>query len=267
MSYRRPDISGFYVYQYVRTFASEHGPVGSPYYVGKGHGKRAYKKNDVEIRSPKDKSRVVILAKDLSEDEAFYMEKQLIKFHGRIDLGTGCLRNRTDGGEGSSGAIRTEAMRARTSAVHKGMKHSDAAKAKMSLSRTGTKQSEETKARKSVAQTGKKLSPLSEEYKAKISAFNKGRPKPVGMGAKVAAANRLRKLSEETRAKISSSLTGKKRSDESKAKQSASNKGKVPANKGKTHSEEAKEKMSAAQKLVWSKRHESNAKTNVTVKP
>ena len=265
--YRRPHISGFYVYQYVRTFASEYGPAGSPYYVGKGHGKRAFNKNDVEIRLPKDRSKIIVVASDLTEDEAFFMEKQLIKFHGRIDLGTGCLRNRTDGGEGSSGAIRTAEHKAKISAAHKGLRHTDEARAKMSRSRTGSKRSEETKARMSAAGKGKHGRPMSEEAKAKISAATKGRPKPQGFSDKIAAANRLRKLSETSRAKISALLTGKKRSEESRAKQSASNKGTVPHNKGKAHSKETKLRMSAAQKRVWDERHKSNAITNASAKP
>lgn len=265
-AYRRPSISGFYVYQYVRTFASEHGPAGSPYYIGKGYGKRAYKKERREIQPPKDKSKILVLAKDLAEDEAFFMEMQLISTYGRIDLGTGCLRNRTNGGEGGSGAIRTAEHRAKVSAVHKGLRHTDAAKAKMSKSRTGTKRSEETKARMSASFRGRKIGPMSEEQKAKISATTKGRPKPEAFKAKISEANRGRKLSEASRAKISRSLAGKKASAESRAKQSASRKGKVPHNKGKTHSKETKAKMSAAQKQRWDKRHESDEKTDALVK-
>lgn len=264
-NYRRPVISGFYVYQYVRTFASEHGPAGSPYYIGKGHGLRAYKKNPIEaIRTPKDKSMIVIIAKDLSEDEAFFMEKQLIKFHGRINLGTGCLRNRTDGGEGGSGAVRTAEMKAKVSAVHKGLRHTAEAIAKMIKSRTGSKRSEETKARMSASFRGRKLGPMSEEEKAKRSAALKGRPKPQGFSEKISAANRRRKLSEESKAKISRSLTGKKASEETRAKQSAIRKGRVPGNKGMKHKEETKAKMSALLKERWERGDYDNRKKRNT---
>lgn len=260
--YRRPQISGFYVYQYLRTVDSKNGKAGSPYYVGKGHGKRAFCKNSIEIRLPRDKSGIVIMAAGLTEEQAFCMEIDLIRIHGRIDLGTGCLRNKTNGGEGTTGAIRTAEMRAKVSAVHKGLKHSDAAKAKMSLSRTGTKRSDETRARMSAAGKGKHNGPMSEAAKAKISAANIGKPKPLGFKEKIAAANRRRKLSEESKAKISRSLTGKKRSEESKAKQSASGKGSVPHNKGKVASKETRAKMSATHKRRWDKRHESDEKAD-----
>jgi hypothetical protein len=82
---------------------------GSPYYIGKGKDKRAWKKNKKEaIKPPKDQSKIKILSHRLSEYEAFLLEIKLISIYGRKDLNTGVLRNRTDGGDGSSGAILSE---------------------------------------------------------------------------------------------------------------------------------------------------------------
>lgn len=213
-------MSDFYVYQYVRTSPSEHGPSGSPYYIGKGRGRRAYRKNSIEIRRPQEDSCIVMLFEGLSEHEAFEMEKQLIKTLGRIDLGTGCLRNRTDGGEGGSGSIKTAAMRAMISAAHKGLKFSEETKARMAKARTGAKHSEETKFRMSALRKGKRGRQWTNEEKAKLSASTRGKVKPEGFKEKISAANRRRVLSSETKAKIAASLTGRKASEETRAKHS-----------------------------------------------
>jgi len=89
----------FYVYLYLREKDSDHGLKDSPYYVGKGHGMRAYG-NHNNIAVPKDKNRIEIIEFGLTEEAAFLLEMMLIQFYGRIDLGTGILQNRTDGGDG-----------------------------------------------------------------------------------------------------------------------------------------------------------------------
>lgn len=87
----------FYVYTYLRED-------GTPYYVGKGSGDRAYKKwNKKDTKPPKDQTRIVIVEDNLDEQSAFDLEIKLIAQYGRKDLGTGILYNKTDGGEGSSG--------------------------------------------------------------------------------------------------------------------------------------------------------------------
>jgi hypothetical protein len=91
----------FYVYVFFRND-------GTPYYVGKGKGGRAWWKRKAGVKPPKNLNLVKILVKDLSESEAYEWEIDLIALLGRKDLGTGCLRNRTDGGEGASGAVRSE---------------------------------------------------------------------------------------------------------------------------------------------------------------
>ncbi|NBV27993.1 hypothetical protein EBS02_03090 [bacterium] len=96
----------FYVYMYLRKN-------GTPYYVGKGKGDRAFRTHNRRIRPPKDKSRIVFHTKDLSEDKAFALEVELIAKYGRIDNGTGILRNLTDGGEGTSGLIMSDEFRAK----------------------------------------------------------------------------------------------------------------------------------------------------------
>jgi hypothetical protein len=93
----------FYVYAYLRSEDSDTAKAGTPYYIGKGTGKRAYKKHRKSNITPKDKSNIVIIKDLLSESDAFELEKQLIQQYGRKDIGTGILSNLTDGGEGSYG--------------------------------------------------------------------------------------------------------------------------------------------------------------------
>ena len=85
-------MNKYYVYEYLREN-------GTPYYVGKGSGFRAYCKRPYK---PNDKSRIRIVADKLTEQEAFNLEVELIAKYGRKDLGTGILKNKTDGGEGPS---------------------------------------------------------------------------------------------------------------------------------------------------------------------
>lgn len=122
----------FYVYAYLRK-SNE-----TPYYIGKGTGKRYLGVHNVSV--PKDKSKIVFLESNLTEIGALAIERRMIEWYGRKDLGTGILHNRTDGGEGAEGAIR----------------------------------SAETKMKMSLSHAGKEKPPFSEEHKRNISLSKKG---------------------------------------------------------------------------------------------
>jgi hypothetical protein len=99
------DEKRFYTYAFLRKD-------GTPYYVGKGQGNRAFQKYGRKgAPTPADKSRIIFLKTGLTEKEAFKHEKYMIAVLGRKDLGTGILRNLTDGGEGPSGWVATEETR------------------------------------------------------------------------------------------------------------------------------------------------------------
>jgi hypothetical protein len=97
-------MNNFYTYAYLRED-------GTPYYIGKGRGKRIYQNNHNVSVPPKE--RRLILKQNLTEEEAFKHEIYMISVIGRKNIGTGILRNLTDGGEGGSGAIRSNEYRER----------------------------------------------------------------------------------------------------------------------------------------------------------
>lgn len=93
----------YYVYQYLRED-------GTPYYIGKGKGNRAYAKHirhGVDL-TPSNRNQIEILVEDLNEKDALELEIELIRYYGRLDLENGILENRSFGGEGDSELIKKQ---------------------------------------------------------------------------------------------------------------------------------------------------------------
>lgn len=92
---------------------------GSPYYIGIGLPDRPFAphKHGGANLLPANPLNIVIMETGLSFNEAKELEKYWIAFYGRKDLGTGILRNRTNGGEGTSGLKRTEESKAKGTAT------------------------------------------------------------------------------------------------------------------------------------------------------
>jgi len=186
----------YYVYAYVRSVDSPTAKVGTPYYIGKGSGRRAYAKHTT-VSVPKDKSKIIIMESNLSEVGALALERRYINWYGRKDNSTGILLNRTDGGEGFSGLVILEETRRKLSFANTGKTASEETKQKMSRSQTGRITSEETKRKLSLANTGRVHS---EETKRKMLLTRTNKHGWV--------------QSEETKQKLSLAHTGKGKSEE-----------------------------------------------------
>lgn len=206
----------FYVYQYVRTD-------GTPYYIGKGQGNRAWSRNKNErIKRPPTDDRIIIVKNNLTENEAHTLEIELISEYGRKDLGTGILHNLTNGGEGSSGRKnspshiaalvkanigntytlgkkRPKEVVERIAKANTGKKRSDETKRKLSKAHLGKKDSAETRLKKSnSAKKPKSTKHVENIRKSKLGNKNPmyGKPSP----------NKGRKMSEEQKEKIRQSV-------------------------------------------------------------
>jgi hypothetical protein len=102
---------------------------------------------------------------NLTEQQAFDLEKFLIKFYGRLDLGTGCLCNHTDGGEGAAGYKHTPAALEKMAAAAKNI--SSITRQKMSKARRERVHTLESNLKRSAALKGKSK-PLSHRLKHSI---------------------------------------------------------------------------------------------------
>lgn len=109
----------YYTYAYLREDRT-------PYYIGKGSGKRLFYKYGKNCKPPKDKSRIIKLKQNLTEEEAFKHEKYMIAVFGKKCDGTGILMNISDGGNappiicGNNHHMKTEEYKKRVSEKLKG---------------------------------------------------------------------------------------------------------------------------------------------------
>ena len=151
----------YYVYAYLRNKDSSTASANTPYYIGKGKGRRMYEKHKVNL--PRDYKRIQIIDQQLSESEAVHLEILLIAKYGRKDIGTGILRNRTNGGEGTAGRITSASTKEKISAANLGRQKSSSHKEKLSKSALGRPTSQLQKETASNIHKGKVTSAKTKE--------------------------------------------------------------------------------------------------------
>jgi hypothetical protein len=179
-------MNDFYVYVYIRSKDSTTAKAGTPYYVGKGKGRRRFESHVVTI--PNIKYNVIVFDK-LLEMGAFIIERKLIRWYGRKDLGTGILHNRTDGGDGGAGRRDAPETIEKRRISNTGKKRSLKAKKRMST------------AQQSIQRTGKKNSFFGKTHtdstREIMSLAKKGKTYEEIMGTEKATEMRRRRREEQ----------------------------------------------------------------------
>ncbi|MCB1814361.1 MAG: hypothetical protein KDK04_21960 [Candidatus Competibacteraceae bacterium] len=197
-----------------------------PFYVGKGYGQRI---NEHErkarrgeqsfvcnkIRKAWNQGNEIVKTKVFvspDEQECFLKESELIAFYGRRDIGTGCLVNQTDGGDGASGRVVSIHERQAKSKSMKGRARSAQYRENIAKAQTGHAVSEATRQKISDALKGRKLP---SEVIKKVSASLRGRKHSDETKAKISKRHKGRTVSEKQKRSISDALSGRSRDESS----------------------------------------------------
>ena len=136
----------YYTYAYLRED-------DTPYYIGKGKAGRI--NNNLHNINLPPENRRIYLKKNLTDEEARKHEIYMIAILGRKDLGTGILRNMTNGGEGCAGRSLSDETKKKLSDAHKGKKKSIEHRKALSEAAKKRRASKETRDKMSKGLMGK----------------------------------------------------------------------------------------------------------------
>lgn len=133
-------MKSYYVYLHRKA------TTGEVFYVGKGTGDRAYVKSHRTVfwKNVVDKHdyEVTLVLCNLPEDFAYELERRVIAFYGRRDIGTGQLVNMCDGGKTRTGHFHTDKSKEKIRQYRLGKKLSEESVRKLKGKTKGRKFSE-----------------------------------------------------------------------------------------------------------------------------
>ncbi len=223
---------------------------GEPFYVGKGHGRRAYDVYDrsadfSEIHAGGGCS-VEIVDWFIHEAQAFAHEIELIFQYGRR-AHSGTLVNKTDGGDGCAGHIKSQEAIAKWREKNVGRKRDPEIGARISATKTGHTHTDETRAKLSLAHKKRfdddpslrdaqrqMMLNISDETRAKMGASAKRRMEDdPAERMRLADATRGKPVPQGRRAKISASMVGVPKSADTIANMQIAQRMKPPRGKYK----------------------------------
>jgi hypothetical protein len=197
----------FYVYEHLRL------DTGAVFYVGKGTGKRCtvrshHHRNEFWQRTEKKAGGfcVRMVAKDVDEELAFLVEQERISQLRTVGIR---LCNMTNGGDGTSGWVKTPEWKRKVGEKHKGKVISKETRAKISASVKASGYVHSLEVRQKIADTHKGHQRTlglkhSAETKLKMSHANKGNKSRLGQ---VRSKAEREKVSIAMKGKLQSILT------------------------------------------------------------